>query len=182
MALLQQVRHPVETLIFALVEVGTLYSSANLKSPSNADGQPMDFMKPETRSILMSKIRSKNTKPEMLVRRLLHGMGLRYRLHRKDLPGKPDIVLPRWNAAIFVNGCFWHQHPNHTCRASAIPTSRQEYWVPKLARTVARDRENVASLEAQGWRVLVLWECELKDHETLSETICKFLHESTGEP
>ncbi|MCZ7494297.1 very short patch repair endonuclease [Agrobacterium rhizogenes] len=142
----------------------------------------MDFMKPETRSVLMSKIRSKNTKPEMIVRRLLHSMGLRYRLHRKDLPGKPDIVLPRWNVVIFVNGCFWHQHPSDTCRASAIPTSRQEYWVPKLARTVARDGEHVASLEAQGWRVLTLWECELKDPCALRQDIWGFLQGTKTEP
>jgi len=143
----------------------------------------MDFMKPETRSALMAQIRSKNTKPEMLVRRLIHGMGLRYRLHRKDLPGKPDIVLPKWKAVIFVNGCFWHQHPSDTCRASAIPTSRREYWVPKLARTVARDAENVAALEALGWRVLVLWECELRNEGALKAEIGSFLrlHQSLPE-
>ncbi|MBX5165702.1 MULTISPECIES: very short patch repair endonuclease [unclassified Rhizobium] len=136
----------------------------------------MDFMKPQTRSALMSQIRSKDTKPEMLVRRLLHGMGLRYRLHRKDLPGKPDITLPKWNTVVFVNGCFWHQHPSNNCRASAIPTSRQDYWVPKLARTVARDAENVAALKALGWRVLVLWECELKEEVVLQAQIETFLN------
>lgn len=135
----------------------------------------MDFMKPETRSALMARIRSKNTKPEMLVRRLVHGMGLRYRLHRKDLPGTPDIVLPKWKAVIFVNGCFWHQHPSDTCKASAVPESRREYWVPKLARTVARDADNIAAIEAQGWRVLVLWECELRDERALKERIETFL-------
>jgi DNA mismatch endonuclease (patch repair protein) len=135
----------------------------------------MDFMKPETRSALMAKIRSKNTKPEMLVRRLLHGWGLRYRLHRKDLPGKPDIVLPKWKSVIFVNGCFWHQHPSDTCKASAIPKSRREYWIPKLARTVARDTENIAAIEALGWRVLVLWECQLQDEDALKERISNFL-------
>lgn len=136
----------------------------------------MDFMKPEARSALMSQIRSKNTKPEMLVRRLLHGLGLRYRLHRRDLPGKPDIVLPKWNVVIFVNGCFWHQHPSDNCRASAVPTSRQDYWLPKLARTMARDAENVAALKALGWRVLVLWECELNDEAALKARIETFLH------
>lgn len=135
----------------------------------------MGVIRPETRSALMSKIRSKNTKPEMEVRRLLHAKGLRFRLHRKDLPGKPDIVLPKWNAVILVNGCFWHQHPSATCRASALPTTRQDYWLPKLARNVARDHANIASLQALGWRVLVLWECELKDKAALDSQIERFL-------
>lgn len=139
----------------------------------------MDIMKPETRSALMAQIRSKDTKPELQVRRLLHAMGLRFRLHRKDLPGKPDIVLPKWNAVIFVNGCFWHQHPSDTCRASSIPATRRDYWLPKLARTAARDAENVAALQALGWHVLVLWECELKDQSRLKSVIEAFLQSST---
>jgi DNA mismatch endonuclease (patch repair protein) len=112
------------------------------------------------RSALMSRIRSGNTRPEIAVRRLLHALGYRFRLHRRDLPGKPDIVLPRHRLAIFVHGCFWHQHTG--CRLASKPKTRQEYWTPKLAGNVARDARAQAALRAAGWRVEVIWECDAR--------------------
>lgn len=123
----------------------------------------------------MARIRSSDTKPEMLVRRLAHALGYRFRLHRRDLPGKPDLVFPGRQSVIFVHGCFWHQHPDPACRDARPPRSRTEYWGPKLQRTAERDAENTARLEAGGWRVLVLWECELKDHDVVEERIRQFL-------
>src|SRR6218665_568865 len=105
------------------------------------------------RSRQMASIRSSNTRPEIAVRRALHAKGLRFRLHRKDLPGKPDIVLPRHRLAVFVHGCFWHQHPG--CRLASKPKSRHDYWEPKLAGNVARDFRATGQLEALGWRVAV---------------------------
>ncbi|QNP43987.1 DNA mismatch endonuclease Vsr [Sphingomonas daechungensis] len=107
----------------------------------------------------MRKIRSTDTKPEMRVRRLLHRMGFRFRLHRCDLPGKPDVVLPRYRLAILVHGCFWHQHPG--CRHARLPRTRQNYWLPKLARTQERDLRNVVELNRLGWRTLTIWECSV---------------------
>jgi DNA mismatch endonuclease (patch repair protein) len=112
------------------------------------------------RSENMRRIKSKNMKPELLVRRLVHGLGYRYRLHKKDLPGKPDLVFAKKRQVIFVNGCFWHQHKY--CREGRLPNSRHEYWIPKLVRNVERDKENIAKLKRQGWHVLVLWECEIE--------------------
>src|SRR5437879_5566246 len=109
----------------------------------------------------MSRIRSKNTRPEMIVRRLVHKMGFRYRLHAKDLPGRPDLVFARRRKVIFVNGCFWHYHPN--CNIAGMPTSNTEYWTGKLERTKMRDRSNSARLECLGWKVKTIWECELAD-------------------
>jgi DNA mismatch endonuclease (patch repair protein) len=108
----------------------------------------------------MARVKSTDTTPEMAVRRALHAAGLRYRLHRADLPGKPDLVLPGRRTVIFVHGCFWHSHPG--CSRARMPSSRQEYWAPKLARNVARDRAVVSALAAAGWKVVVIWECELK--------------------
>lgn len=109
----------------------------------------------------MAKVRSSDTAPEVRVRKLLHSMGYRFRLHRRDLPGKPDIVLPKYKTVIFVNGCFWHGCP--ICRhAQARPRTNADYWNKKLDRNMQRDQENYAALEASGWRVLVVWECETK--------------------
>lgn len=121
----------------------------------------------------MRSVKQKNTKPEMAVRRLLHAMGFRFRLHRRDLPGTPDVVLPRYRAAIQVHGCFWHQHPG--CRHATKPRSRPDYWLPKLARNIERDAESSARLEVMGWRVLVLWECELRDRDALEARLRAFL-------
>jgi len=118
------------------------------------------------RSQVMGCIRSKDTRPELAVRRALHGAGFRYRLHDRRLPGKPDIVLPKWKAVVLVQGCFWHAH---YCRLCKIPSSNTEYWTQKLARNKARDEKNVAALRRLGWRVFLIWECRLKSD--LEDTI-----------
>lgn len=112
-------------------------------------------------------------KPEMIVRKLVHAMGYRYRLHRRDLPGKPDLAFIRRRTAIFVHGCFWHQHPD--CREGRLPQSNSGYWVPKLAGNVARDNLYEAKLIEAGWSVLVIWECQTSDKEALASQIRKFL-------
>lgn len=116
----------------------------------------------EIRSMNMSHIRSKNSKPEEKVRKYLFSKGFRYRKNVKDLPGKPDIVLPKYKAVVFVNGCFWHKHD---CPRFVWPSSNKEYWVPKIQRNVERDIENTRRLEEQGWQVLTVWECQLKQGE-----------------
>jgi DNA mismatch endonuclease, patch repair protein len=126
----------------------------------------MDRLTPSQRSALMSKVRGKNTRPEELVRSLLHRMGFRFRLHRKDLPGTPDIVLPKYRTVIFVHGCFWHRHAD--CKKSSMPQTNKNFWGKKLARNVERDAEVAGELTRTGWRVLVVWECELKNPEVLS--------------
>ena len=136
----------------------------------------MDKLAPGRRSINMAAIRAKNTKPEMIVRRLVHQFGYRYRLHQRDLPGKPDLVFTRHRKAIFVHGCFWHQHS--ACREGRVPNSRVEYWGPKLARNVIRDRAALAGLAKLGWKVLVVWECETKDQDRLGERLKEFIHEA----
>lgn len=115
---------------------------------------------PEKRSAIMSLVRSKNTKPELLVRSLLQRMGYRFRLHRKDLPGSPDMVLPKYRTAIFVHGCFWHQHPG--CKKATLPNQNAEFWREKFERNVRRDENAQRRLREMGWRLLVLWECEVK--------------------
>ncbi|WP_264212990.1 very short patch repair endonuclease [Leisingera thetidis] len=131
-----------------------------------------DTLTPERRSANMARIRAKDTKPEMLVRRLVHGLGYRYRLHRKDLPGKPDLVFGPRRKVIFVHGCFWHQH---SCPAGRIPASRRSYWEPKLLRNKQRDAEQQAVLQAAGWQVLTIWECETKDRDALQNRLEAFL-------
>ncbi len=122
-----------------------------------------------TRSRIMSGIRSKNTKPEMLVRKALHAKGFRYRLHVKDLPGKPDIVLPKYRTVVFVHGCFWHQHPG--CKDAFKPQSNTEFWKKKLQGNIDRDRRAQAALALLGWRCLVIWECEVERQESISRLI-----------
>jgi DNA mismatch endonuclease, patch repair protein len=124
-----------------------------------------DVHSPEQRSRNMAAIKSRNTKPEMRVRSILHALGYRYRLHRKDLPGKPDIVLPKHRTVIFVHGCFWHCHE---CRwGSVIPKTRVEFWKEKRAGNVARDEKHRAALESAGWHVVTIWECQSKSEEGL---------------
>lgn len=118
-----------------------------------------DVLTPEQRQLNMSRIRGKDTKPEMLIRRGLHARGLRYRLHDRSLPGRPDLVFPKHHTAVFIHGCFWHAHG---CPLSKLPATRQDFWRTKLAANVARDREAVDALQAAGWRVLVIWECALR--------------------
>ena len=113
----------------------------------------------EIRSMNMSHIRSKNSKPEEMVRKYLFSKGFRYRKNVKDLPGKPDIVLPKYKTVIFVNGCFWHKHD---CHRFVWPSSNKEYWIPKIQKNAERDKRNIAILQDSGWRVIVVWECMLK--------------------
>ena len=119
-----------------------------------------DVHSKEQRSYNMSRIKGKNTKPEMLVRKFLHANGFRYKLHDKKLPGKPDIVLPKYKLVICVHGCFWHQHIE--CKDGHVPKSRLNYWKPKLQRNVQRHFEHEKELTSQGWDILVVWECEIK--------------------
>ena len=121
----------------------------------------------------MSRIRSRHTRPEMIVRRLAHGMGFRYRLHAAELPGRPELAFPRLKRVIDVRGCFWHQHSG--CIDSHIPKSRLEYWGPKLARNQWRDKENERKLRKLGWRVLVVWECEARAAGKLPKRLARFL-------
>lgn len=121
----------------------------------------------------MQAVKSRDTKPEIAVRRLLHSLGYRYRLHRTDLPGKPDIVFLARRKAIFVHGCFWH---NHDCvRGARRPVSNCDYWTAKIARNVERDQRTLAHLDAIGWQVLNVWECQIRERETLTAILCGFL-------
>jgi DNA mismatch endonuclease (patch repair protein) len=121
----------------------------------------------------MRRIRSKNTAPELLIRSLIFKSGYRYRLHRKDLPGTPDLVFPKLHKVIFINGCFWHQHK---CKEAHIPKSNREYWLPKLEQNITRDKENCKKLRKMGWSVLVLWECKTENLNTLRRKIIEFLN------
>jgi DNA mismatch endonuclease (patch repair protein) len=135
----------------------------------------MDTRSPEQRRRIMRAVNNKNTGPEITVRRLLHAMGYRFRLHRKDLPGKPDIVLPRYRKVIFVHGCFWHWHG---CSKGKLPKSRLDYWRPKLEANVNRDMVKIQQLRSAGWDVLVVWQCELKDAEALTQRLQEFVEDS----
>ncbi len=119
----------------------------------------------EQRSRNMSAIKSKNTKPEIAVRKILHSMGYRFRLHRKDLPGSPDIVLPKYKTVIFVHGCFWHRHEN--CKYASTPKTRKEFWESKFKANVKRDKENQEKIKNIGWQSVVIWECQLKNLDQL---------------
>lgn len=131
-----------------------------------------DHVPPERRSFIMSSVRSRDTKPELAVRRTLHNMGYRYRLHRRDLPGRPDLVFPSRKKVIFVHGCFWH---GHGCRWGRLPKSKLDYWQPKIEANRARDRKNLEDLRAAGWSAFVVWQCELREFETTMARIVDFL-------
>ena len=135
----------------------------------------LDTLSQQDRSELMRRVRSRDTKPEMRVRRIVHGLGYRYRLHARDLPGKPDMVFRPAKKAIFVHGCFWHRHPG--CSRSRTPRSpeRRSFWESKLEGNVVRDRRNLEDLERDGWRVLVIWECETGDPDLVKEKVVRFL-------
>ena len=126
-----------------------------------------DHLTVSKRSWNMSRIRSKDTQPEMIVRKMLHNNGIRYRLHARDLPGKPDLSNKSKKFAIFVNGCFWHQHKG--CKRASIPKSNTDYWIPKLEKNVNRFKENSDRLDTMGYRTAVIWECEVKDLENNKE-------------
>lgn len=127
----------------------------------------------------MSRVRNKDTKPEMLVRRLVHRLGFRYRLHRRDLPGCPDLVFSKRRKVVFIHGCFWHRHPDPNCRLARLPKSKLDFWIPKLEANRARDIRNQRALRELGWRCLVVWECELKHKERLENKLIAFLSEET---
>lgn len=132
-----------------------------------------DKLSPEQRSAVMARIRGRGTEPELIVRRLCHSLGYRFRLHRRDLPGTPDIVFPARRKVIFVHGCWWHRHNCHLGRRA--PKSRLDYWLPKFARNVARDKQNRTELRRFGWSVLVVWECQTRRRVSLAARVRKFL-------
>jgi len=138
-----------------------------------------DFLSPEERSRRMSRIRGRDTAPELALRKALHALGLRFRLHAR-LPGKPDIVLPRHKAAIFVHGCFWHRHDG--CKVASTPKSNTAFWEEKFQRNVARDRRVTSQLEAAGWRVLVAWECQLTGKGRATEVAVEISRELGRSP
>ncbi len=133
----------------------------------------VDIVSPEVRSRIMAQVKSKGMKPEMKVRRLAHGLGYRYRLHRKDLPGKPDMVFVGRRKVVFVNGCFWHKHED--CPKVRIPKANRDYWVGKLERNRMRDERNLALLAQDGWGVMTVWECELRDMAAVADGLVAFL-------
>ena len=135
----------------------------------------MDNLSPDKRTRIMSSIRSKNTRPEIVVRKILYGKGVRFRIHAKDLPGKPDIVIRKYKLAIQVNGCFWHQHSG--CHENRIPDSNKKFWKDKLKRNVDRDKKNHALLIKEGFKVFYFWECEIKSEPLLRRNINNFLKE-----
>lgn len=140
----------------------------------------MDVVDAATRSRMMSSIRSANTKPEMIVRRYLHARGFRYRLHVRALPGSPDLVLPKYKVAVFVHGCFWHRHEG--CRYATTPASNADRWKLKFDSNTARDARNASMLTAAGWRIIVVWECELKrdPEERLGRLVCEIVSRNGG--
>ena len=133
----------------------------------------MDLLTKEKRSWNMSRIKGKDTKPEKIVRSILHKNGFRFRLNRKDLPGKPDIVLPKYKSVILVHGCFWHRHPR--CKFAYNPKSRVKFWQNKFRENVERDKFVRKKLRKEGWKVIVVWECETKNSETLKNRLSKYL-------
>jgi DNA mismatch endonuclease (patch repair protein) len=135
----------------------------------------MDTLTAQERSTRMARVKGKDTTPELLARRLVHGLGYRFRLHGADLPGRPDMVFRRRRAVIFVHGCFWHRHPDPTCRLARLPKSRLDFWEPKLSRNRARDLDVEQRLNESGWRVLILWECELRDRSMVASRVRDFL-------
>ena len=134
-----------------------------------------DTLSKSERSERMSRVRGKNTTPELLVRRIVKRMGYRFSLHKGDLPGKPDIVLTRQKKAIFVHGCFWHRHTVRACRLARLPKSRLDFWLPKLEANRLRDKRKQKALRSAGWNFLVVWECQLGDKEHLENKLRRFL-------
>ena len=137
-----------------------------------------DNLTAEQRARNMSNIRSHHSKPEKLVRSLLHRLGYRFRLHSRSLPGNPDIVLPKYSAAILVHGCFWHRHPG--CRGCTTPKTNLDYWLPKLEGNAERDKRHKKALAELGWKVLIVWECEIRNRERLKRKLLRFLKSSAS--
>jgi len=141
-----------------------------------------DFLTPAERSVRMSRIRGKDSQPELALRRVLHRLGLRYLLHDNRLPGKPDIVFPRHKAVVFVHGCFWHRHGG--CKIATTPKSNTPFWLEKFGKNTARDKRNMEALQASGWRVFVAWECELAPAaraQATGERLAKLIHGEAGD-
>ncbi|MDG5750476.1 DNA mismatch endonuclease Vsr [Qipengyuania sp. XHP0211] len=138
----------------------------------------VDSLNPLERSARMARVRGKDTKPELRVRRLVHRMGYRYRLHRRSLPGSPDLVFGPRRKVIFVHGCFWHRHEAPSCKLARIPKSRVEFWVAKLEGNRERDERNIAKLRKLGWDVLVIWECETRDESAMGLRVQTFLDDA----
>ena len=135
----------------------------------------MDIVNSKRRSEMMSRIKGRDTAPEIAVRRIAHRSGFRFRLHRKDLPGRPDLVFPRFRAVVFVHGCFWHRHDG--CRFAYTPKTRVGFWAGKFSQNVARDRHDEEALRSIGWRILVIWECETRNEATVEELLLDFLRQ-----
>jgi len=140
----------------------------------------MDIVSSDKRSEMMSRIRGQDTKPEILVRSLLHRLGYRFRLHGRDLPGTPDIILPRHKKIIFVHGCFWHRHEG--CKDATIPKTRTEWWLDKLNKNGERDKKNLENLQSSGWKVITIFECEIesKSQEVIISKLSKIKNDNTG--
>lgn len=136
-------------------------------------GDVVDHVDPAKRSLIMAAVHSKHTKPELVVRKIVYGLGYRYRLHSAKLPGRPDLVFPGRRKAVFVHGCFWHRHRG--CRYASSPKTRVEFWKGKFEANVARDKRTCEELEDEGWKVLTVWECELKEPKRLAERLNEFL-------
>ena len=141
----------------------------------------VDIVDPATRSRMMAGIRGRDTKPELVLRKGLHALGFRYSLNRKDLPGKPDLVFRKYDAVVFVHGCFWHRHEG--CKLASVPATNPEFWQNKFARNVERDRENVAALRDAGWRTGIIWECALRSADVFPvvRKVARWLHSSRPE-
>lgn len=135
----------------------------------------MYTLTPQQRGERMGRVRGRDTKPEMLVRRLAHAMGYRFRLHRRDPPGAPDLVFPTRRKVIFVHGCFWYRHPNPSCKLARMPKSRLDFWGTKLENNKNRDKKSIVALNDLGWETLVIWECQTGDREALQARIRGFL-------
>ncbi len=153
------------------------------QAPHRAGGRIMDIVDAQTRSRMMSGIKGRDTVPEVVVRRVAHRMGFRFRLYRKDLPGRPDLVFPRYRAVVFVHGCFWHRHQG--CRYAYTPRTRVRFWMGKFSDNVARDRRTEQALVTLGWRILVIWECETRNEAVVRERLREYLPQTdygTSEP
>lgn len=137
-----------------------------------------DVLSPAERSALMSRIRGKDTTPERAVRSMVHGLGYRFRLHGRDLPGRPDLVLPRLRTVIFVHGCFWHRHAR--CRYATTPATRRAFWLEKFEHNVERDRRTAAALRRLGWSVITVWECQLRRPEKVRARLERMLEQREG--
>lgn len=134
----------------------------------------VDTLTRNQRSWLMSQVRQKNTKPEMVVRRVLHSMGFRYRLHSRQLPGRPDLVFSKLKRVIFVHGCYWHRHD---CKRATVPSSNVQYWTKKFAENVARDNKVISELTNLGWKPMIVWECQTRDADSLVSSLLAFLQD-----